>query len=61
MILCLKKKKKNGVGNFLSCMDEKRNTIFHIQLLIAIEGSSVFLLKPLNGNEYFFINKGLHW
>lgn len=50
MILCLKKKKE-GVGNFLSCMAEKRNAVFHIQLLIAIQESNAFLLKSLNGNE----------
>lgn len=32
-------------------MDEKRNAIFHIQLLIAVQEFNAFLLKLLNGNE----------
>lgn len=50
LIFCLKIRKKNGVGNFPSCMDEERNAMFHIQLLIAIQESTAFLLKSLNGN-----------
>lgn len=46
-----KEEKKKGVGNFLPCMCEKRNAIFHIQLLIAIQESNAFLLKSLNENE----------
>lgn len=45
MIFCLKKKKKNGVGNFLSCMDERRNAIFHIELLNAIQESNAFFTE----------------
>lgn len=29
--------KKKRVGNFLSCMDEEKNAVFHIQLLITIQ------------------------
>lgn len=46
----LKKEEEKRVGNFLYCIDEKRNAIFHIQLLIAIQESNGFLLKSLNGN-----------